>query len=433
MRYIKKFSQNKFLYISLALILLLYPNISARPAESEIRAIVTTVGIDRVEGDEMELTLNFIVPKTAGDVSANLHTVSEKGKTVDEAISKLNYAVGKWVGLAHCEAVVIGENLLNEDVTKYLDFFIRTNNLTTNSLLFVSSTTAKETLKLMANASDPVSQSIKTLIEYDDNMYLPIEMNIENFYRAYFSPQSVALIGLIGTKENTTQGGGSVQGSNSGASSSGDQNISSGNASSSNTSQSSTSPSGGFSSGGSKTLYNQNDLIMLKEGKKVATIKPNEKSVLQLLDKRLRGNFLFVSDVSIAELKNADVSLEVYDKTVKEMVFFNNGVPVYHFDVTLYLKFDEAVTDDHLEPMLDEITNFFYEPFKEKITSNISSDLSSLVQTCRTEQADLFAVYDKFNKYHNKEWKQFLKELKNEKDYLNYTVFQLKVTILNKL
>lgn len=427
----KKFFQNKFLYLGIALMLMLYPSVSDRPAESELKTVVTAVGLDLVE-EGLEITLNIVVPKTATDVNANIIAVSEKGETVDEAMNKISYALGRWVGLAHCESVIFNSALFEQDVTKYLDFFIRTNNLTTNSLLFMCTDTAKTTLNLMTQSTQPYAQVIKNLIEFDDNMHLPIKMNIQNFYKAYYSPQAVAVVGVIDTKETqTSSSSSSSTSSNAGSPAGGDQNLNSSNLST--TTGSSTGSSTGGSTGQGKMLYNQNNMVLIKNGKLALELSDLQKQTLNLFSNQVIPNVFIIHDVTIAELSDATVTMEVYTKNISFQSFFNNRVPVFNINAVLNLKFDEANAEQYNEQSLDEMTSFLYEPVKDKIFQTIRQNLSDLIQSTLEQNIDVFAVYDHFYKNQNKAWKQYLSSLSDPEEYLNGVLYNFNLKLYNKL
>lgn len=454
---IRKFLQNKIFYVIIIISIILMPSVSNLSAESEMRGIVTAVGVDKTEKG-IEVSASIILPKSASDVNSNLHMIYSEGQSVNDAIYQMSLMIGKRLGLAHCELLVFNEKLLEEDVLKYLDYFVRTNNLTTNALFTITNNSAKDVIKAIVNGSDPHSRSVKSLIEFNDQFVFSIKMNIENFYKAYFSKQEVALVAIINTKpegENKPEQGPTSAGSGSSSGDSGDSNISSsnegsGNASSSNASskegsggggdsgsggggESSESGSGGGGEEKKKVLDNQGKIAVVKNGKLIRELTKDEILCYSLTDNYVKVNILPVSDINLTEFKNATVTFDVFDKNVKKKWFFNNGVPTMQYNIELYLKFDEINADEYNEMSLNEITSFFDERIEAQVVYAIKDKFSIAIENCKTFNTDVFAIYDKFYKFHNKEWKKFLKTLENEEDYLYHTLFELKISLKNKL
>lgn len=446
MQFIKKLTQNKILYILLALTIVFLPQVMNETAESERRAIVVVVGLDKVE-NQIEVSAAIVLPKNASNLNLNLHSVSQIGNTVDEAIYKLGLQLGKRIGMAHCQAIVISEELFEDNILTYLDFFIRTNNITRDSTLFATSDKAKDIVNLMAASNDPNNYSVKNVIEYNNDNYLPVYMNVQNFYKAYYSPQSIALMAVIGIKDTDESGdtsGTSVQSMQGGGS--GDKNISSGNSQSSNqsssssslgSSSSSSSSSGSGSSqgavGSQKIMQNSDELVLIKEGKIIQKLQQPAIDFIYLTDNTIEKTYISVSDVDVQEFHNATVTCEVFNKKIKKQTFFNNGVPVFGYDLVLYLKFDEVNASEYNVQSLDEISSFFYDVVKQKIVSKVKQDFANLVNTCRQDNADVLAVYDNFNKFHNAKWQEYINSLDNPQDYLSKVVFQVNIDIRNKL
>lgn len=429
MNLIKKLSQNKIFYVVLILILVLVPQFTSEAAESETKGITTVFGVD-FENGQYETSIALVLPKSASQVTGNLHFVSETGTSIDDALYKLGLKIGKTIGLAHCETIIIGKGVLNSDnIMKHIDFFIRTNNLTTNASVLATMETAKDCVKVIAEKTDPYADAIKSLIENNDEIFIPLNMNIENLYRAYFSKQSVATMGVIEfvekDKSQTSQGdsGGGSGGGSEGANSSG-------NSGSSNSEQGGSGGGSGGSSGGSSgdgQINITNRMVVLKNGKFVRELTKPEIDTLYLIASDVRKIYAQIDDVDVQQFKNAKLSLELFDKNVKQKTFFNNGVPVLSYEIDIHFKYDEINANDYNESSLDEITDFLYDTVKEKIVKKVKDNFSELVENAKQYKTDILAIQDNFYKFHNKQWKEFLRSVENEENYLDYVVVVLKI------
>ena len=59
--------------------------------------------------------------------SAEIDFLVDKSKVLSEAVSKLAYKAGKVAAFSHTNFIIVGKSVLEEDVSKCLDYFIRPN------------------------------------------------------------------------------------------------------------------------------------------------------------------------------------------------------------------------------------------------------------------------------------------------------------------
>ena len=166
-RFLKKYK----LFITIALITMIFlPFTIYKPAETDRVAVVTSIGIDK-NGEDIELSLNVITPSSQGATSGgsvgSVKTFAAIGKNLSTAISKISLSVGKSVGLAHCDAVVVSKDIVEEDITKVLDYFIRSNNLTSNAIIFITEGKAKDVIKASAQETSRFALTLSDIISFN--------------------------------------------------------------------------------------------------------------------------------------------------------------------------------------------------------------------------------------------------------------------------
>ena len=454
---IKRFSQNKIFYIFLIVFILLMPSTLNLSAEGERRGIVTSLGIDKVENGIL-VSASIVLPLGSSNLSSNLHFVNAEGTTVNDAVYNLKLALGKKVGLAHCEIIFLNEELFEDDVMKYLDFFIRTNNLIINSVLIVTNDKAKDVVSAIVNGGNPHSQALRNLIEIDDKFIFTTKTTIESFYKAYYGRESVAFVGIVNTTDeeggkadastSQTQGSGSQIESDSGfdykelESKLSMQPTPKESGSESSGSESSSSSSGGESGGSSgdsggeekkkKVLDNEGKVAVIKKGKIERELTSDEIECLNLFDTTVRTAFIEVRNVDALSFKNATITFEIFEKNLKKKWFFNNGVPVLKYNISLYLKFDEINADNYTQLSIDEISPILNDELAAKIDGVLKQKVSMAFNNSKKYKTDLFAVYSKFDSYLTKQWRNFLKTLDDESDYLDYVLFEIDFDIYHK-
>src|SRR5690554_3887970 len=104
MEKLKKIWQNKVFYILIVLTLAFVTPITGKPAESELRAIIASMGVD-LAPNGIEITVGVLSAKGEADIISNLDPVSANGENIDIAIYNLGVKLGKQLGLSHCQYV----------------------------------------------------------------------------------------------------------------------------------------------------------------------------------------------------------------------------------------------------------------------------------------------------------------------------------------
>ena len=444
-----------------------------KPAETEKVAVITSIGIDK-NNEEIELSANVIVPNSGasggsgGGGDGTVKTVSAKGNDVTSAFSNLTLILGKMPGLSHCDSIVLNKNLFEENVTRYLDYFVRTNNLTSNATVIVAENKASEIIETSAAQKDLRAVSLSEVLTLSDEYSIASNSNVDSFYTNYFSAAGACVLPVLTaggsntpsgqTKENSqntsaqssktenlqnseesnlqsssTQKSGTDGGSEGGLNSS----SSSGSKSSSGGSEPSTQSSQTQSESGSgapqKIVKNEGKAVVVKNGKIVYDLPGVEVQGLNLISSTTKKGHIKIEDVTNDLFENATLNFEIFNKDVKTTGYFINGLPIFNFKFNLVLKLEEvAMNNFNIEAM--KIThNFVSGQIKEKINESVQKSISELINSSKKNKTDTLKVYDYFYKYHNAEWLNFIKSLADKDDYLNYVTFTCDIKSQGKI
>ena len=113
-----------FIVSSVILLILFFTN-DFGMVDIKQTAIVTAMGIDKSdETDKIDVTAQIAVTgSSSGDTASN---VEIKGaESLNDAIAKLNQKTGWYPTLVHLQLILIGEELTEQNVFSYLDYFLR--------------------------------------------------------------------------------------------------------------------------------------------------------------------------------------------------------------------------------------------------------------------------------------------------------------------
>ena len=144
----KFFKKHSWLIIILAIIIL-FPQSLSNQAKLSMKTIIPGIAIDKVDG-EYETTALVVTPtrgSESGGGQLRATYISEKGKTIAEAIEKLGYVMGKSAGLANLNYIIIGNSLFEDNIVGQLDYFIRDKKTSNSILVLACDGEAKEEIK----------------------------------------------------------------------------------------------------------------------------------------------------------------------------------------------------------------------------------------------------------------------------------------------
>ena len=201
-RVLKRILKNKTFYIFLLLSILMFPEALFQQGDKARTAIVTTVGIDKIDSG-YDVSILTVIPKGASQLNANLELFSAKDESIVKALDTIGDSLGKNIGLSHCDCIILSKSVLDEDVCKVFDYFIRNANMSNNASVIVSKTTSKELLEASKSANNLYDLTLKDIVKYSDDDNYNTGMNIESFYKDYYSFDSVAILPLLEVEESS--------------------------------------------------------------------------------------------------------------------------------------------------------------------------------------------------------------------------------------
>lgn len=479
MKLIKKIWKSKIFYTGIFLVVFLLPSAIYASAETEKRAVITALGIDKIN-NEIEVSVNVVIPNGGGQNSEDIQSLSGKGVNLSTALNSISLSLGKIVGLAHCEVIVLSNSVLEEDVIRYLDYFIRTNNLSTNASLVCTPSLAKDVIESSSTDNNKLNLDLKNIVDFNDEFLFTTSMTVEKFYQEYFSYSQSSFINLVevlpmkeasenntnkevrrlnletaglgstldeeeGSEENSEDssgGEGEEQGAEeSGSGSSSQQSegagsnvggMSESNKSAGGEKEGASGESGGGDEKAKKKITNSGKVALIKKGKFVRELKPEEISAYNYISRETQKGSVVIGEVNNEFFEDATLTFEVVDKKLKHKTFFNNGVPIYKINLNLIVKLDEVNMKNFEIGSIDSVKTFVDKNIIEKMKSKIKNNLSVAVNEARNNNIDSFQVYKQFNAFHQKEWKKYLKSLEKPEEYIKNILFQFDIHITGK-
>ena len=145
----KNFLKKHIGLVVLIVIILAFPASMSTQARLNMRIIITGLAIDKTEsGYEVTAQIVKTAPGSGAEKSgANIDFVTDTGDSIVSAISKLSYKSGKVAGFSHTNFILIGKEMLEENILKTLNYFLRDTIIKDSVLLLVAESSANEEIK----------------------------------------------------------------------------------------------------------------------------------------------------------------------------------------------------------------------------------------------------------------------------------------------
>ena len=409
------FSPRKMLIWVSILILIISFQYTNQPAQSQTQAIVTALAIDKTEENLIEVSAVILTPVQGSSTKRKAY--SAEGMDITSAINNISLQLGKQIGFGQCDIMALGDNLCEENAMKALDYLNRTKRVGRNAVLINFSGKTQDFANCVVQLNDNMSLKVSEIINFNREYIVATETNIESFFKGYYGDLSLSIMPKIKVSEIEEVNAVKIKVEDSGTSqsSSGDGG--------------GTSPSSGGGQG--KELYFANDgtTSVFREGKKFAEISPDDVKYINLMQpENVLGTFV-LKGVNSNLFNNARVVLDLTNKEMKYKLSFDNGKPKISYEIDLYIVLDEIIESEKTENLLHTENWFVDDSVVNGLKSKVQENLDKVVNKLKSQNIDMIEIYDKFYKFKNKKFTQFLNSLENKQDFLKDVIFDYKITI----
>ncbi|MGM7724009.1 Ger(x)C family spore germination protein [Metabacillus sp. Hm71] len=153
-------------------------------------AIVTAVGLDLLEDEEIRLTLQVAIPSKLGPTTGptgsgdnSTFMISDTGKTFSEAYRHLQGKLSRRIFFSHSRVLLIGEELARKGVSPILDFYSRYHEPRMNSYIMFTKGNAFEVLKNKPSLESVTAEETRELTK----LSVGLSVNIKEFLDMYLT------------------------------------------------------------------------------------------------------------------------------------------------------------------------------------------------------------------------------------------------------
>ena len=417
----KKFLKKHIGLVILLVIILAFPASMSTQARLNMRIIITGLAIDKTEsGYEVTAQIVKTAPGSGAEKSgANIDFVTDTGDSIVSAISKLSYKSGKVAGFSHTNFILVGKEMLEENLLKTLNYFLRDSIIKDSVLLLVSEKSANEEIKKTKDLGLSVGLEIQKVFVYKEKESDGTMTSILSFANKSLNHSKTSVVSILSMNNDSKNNGQDDSKENS--SSQGEQSGSGSGASSQEGSNSGgTSGSSGESGkSGEETKYFDaiTPLACFVEGKYVGKLETDDEIMGYMFSqKKCIAEDVTIENVSFGNFSNALVGIDVKYKTCDKKIRFEQDIPC--LDICIKIS-NSSIKEIQNDTLAKNITTEEFDFLKKKIEEKVSKMVASTFEKSKSFKADIFGAFDIANKFHYKKTKssfetmeEFLEKLK---------------------
>ena len=413
MRKIKK-------HIGLILILVIviaFPTSLSNQIKINMRVIVTGIAVDK-EDKNFVVTAQIMKPSPgvkSSSESATIDYITDKGETLAGAISKLSFKAGKTSAFSHTNFVILGKDMLNDDVTESLDYFIRDKIIKNSALVLFAEEKASDEIKKTKNTDHSVGIGLQKVFLFKEHESDGVMRTMMEFLNENQGISKTSVVSVLSLKSNEESSSGSSEGS--GSSSSGSSSGGSGGEGGSGESSGSSGSSSG-SGGESQNQYfeQQSPLMLFVGGRYAGKLEAeNEISGFMFTNKESKAIDVMVVATEKERLAGSKVEINIKNMGCSKKLTFEENTPVINIKVKIY----NAEINEILNPeIIALLTENEYKQMKIDLENEIKKRVSACFEKSKLCGADIFEAYEKAYRFNNKKYNEFasredfLKQLK---------------------
>lgn len=431
MKKIAKFLKRHTWIMLIIAFLIFVPQSFSYQAKLNMRVVVTGMGIDK-SGDEYEITAQVVMPapgSESGGGSASIGLISEKGKNVSEGVRKIAYKIGKTAGLSHMSFLVLGQSMLEENLSETLDYFVRDRELNSSVMMLISPTSAKDVISKTKDLELSASVGLQKVFIYKQSSLNGVMMPIIEFIGNSFELAKSSAVGGLFISEEGQEAlgegtGKSLQNQTQQKQGAGEQGGKTQN------SESGQGGENGKSQNGRIKYYN--DVYYFKNGRYVNKLDEEDELIGYFLTgEALNNGQLTVQGVSGGVLNNATVGLQFRAEKTKRKVAFEDDKPALVFEIKIKdMQVVELLNKNNLsEKLYQDLDSETIKAIKEATERTIEADITKAFEKAKSDGVDIFKFADNCYRFRPKQWKSFYKEYGDA--YLSQVSIKVKTEIRN--
>jgi len=203
--------------VKIIICILLASNLASCRSAHELNklAIVMGVGIDKgIKTEPVELTLqlaNVSGTKTSaqksggGAINAGYLNLKEKGKSISQAAKAFSRKLNRRLFFSHNQVIILGKNVAEEGIEKYMDFFLRYRETRLLTWVLVSKGSASEIFNVNPELETTPGRNIGELVRNERDVSQIPTVDLKDFASKLMSKTTAPVVPMIEVSMDNNQ------------------------------------------------------------------------------------------------------------------------------------------------------------------------------------------------------------------------------------
>ena len=409
---VKKWCKQPVIIVLIIILIFFTPLAIYSPGENRNRGVVTAIGIDKTN-EEYEISLLTFIPTPNQTYKELTSIITGRGETVAEALYKAQISMGRKIGLAHAKTTIVSKELLQEDVASHIDYLSRVASLPENTVFVCSSTSAKELLESSQSLEEKIGLKLEQLIGFNANNIYVTDTSLEAFYKGYYKKVKSSIIGYLKVEDEKQD----LQMTSDSAKGGGQGSTANAEGSSNNQEESKS----------KKTIINEGEAVLLKEGKMVDLLTIDELNGINLLNKKALNQIISIKDIELNGQK-FDLSYKIKNKKVLINTKFENDIPIFSAQLILGVELVE-VKGNHKTVVINTEFSEITGEVEKALDKEIKKQFTNALKVLRENKTDVISINEKFFNDNRKEYKKYIEKIEDIDNFINFVNFKLSLII----
>lgn len=378
-KYLNKVLKNKIMLVILVLTLVAFPAALVRPAQGEVTTIVIGLGIDKKD-DKYNISIQYADESLKIQEVSKLNVISDSGSTIAQCFSNLKIKTGKEIGFEHCNLIVLSDSVTSENVKSVLDTLYRKANISLNAFLLSTDVSAKDILLKAAELETSSSSSLQNNLGFNKEKYSASGLTtLADFFSDFYSKSEFSKMAFIKSEEP-------------------DEN------------QTETKPD--------KKIKNEGQTSIFKAGKKVALVEKDiTKGINWLNETKLVGTIVANNVTDNKYYNDATVALYMSSSKVKVTPRIERDILILDVKIKAYVEVVEVLQENNSIDLNMGYKSYLSDELKKKASTVIKNDINNATEFAKTNFVDVCKFQERFYKYRNAEYKDWIKSHTSEDIY----------------
>lgn len=361
-----KWKTHKIYILLVVIFVLFFIRSLLLPTQFSHTAIVSVIGIDKVDETYL-VSMQIITPKFETGVTKNIEVVTSNDVSLHKCFQNISTALGKKIGLAHLNAIVVNRGLLQkENLSSLLNTITNYHTKNLNSAIITTNHLAYKVLSCSEQEGN-IYDIAQSFVTKKKNALLKEVENISHSQKTLLLP-FVTLEQINANFDVQTQGA----------------------------------PLETSALNSNKKLKFNGEILLFKNKDEQVILSSEDYENLSLFEKE--------KNITLETESELEEDINILSCKTKMSPCFYNGKPRLNLNVYLEVQKPKNILQNEAE-------------LKMQVILKLRQKLTDAFLLMKQNNMDLFFIKERFSAFHYNNWNEYLSTIKNDNMFEKLEIF----------